>query len=119
MPSRDMIALLRRLSLSQWIIVGMIAGIVFGWLWPQAAVDVRFVSTLFLNLIKCIIVPLIFSLLVVGIAGHTDNLKAVGRLALKSILYFEVITTLALLIGLGAVNLNITWESASKKSNMV
>lgn len=105
MPSRDMLALLRRLSLSQWIILGMIAGIVFGWLWPQAAVDVKFVSTLFLNLIKCIIVPLIFSLLVVGIAGHTDDLKAVGRLALKSILYFEVITTLALLIGLGAVNL--------------
>jgi proton glutamate symport protein len=100
-----MIALLRRLSLSQWIVVAMIAGIGFGVLWPKAAMDVKILSTLFLNLIKCIIVPLIFSLLVVGIAGHTDDLKAVGRLALKSIFYFEVVTTLALFIGLGAVNL--------------
>lgn len=100
-----MIALLRRISLSQWIIIAMIAGILFGWQFPYAAQQTRIVSTLFLNLIKCIIVPLIFSTLVTGIAGHTDDMKAVGRLALKSIIYFEIVTTLALFIGLAAVNL--------------
>lgn len=98
-------ALFRRISLSQWIILAMIAGILFGWLLPEAALRVKVVSTLFLHLIKCIIMPLIFATLVVGIAGHTDDMKAVGRLALKSIIYFELVTTLALVIGLAAVNL--------------
>jgi proton glutamate symport protein len=100
-----MIAFLRRVSLTQWIILAMVAGVLFGWLFPDAAVRSGIVSDLFIRLIKCIIVPLIFATLVVGIAGHTDDLKAVGRLALKSIVYFEIITTLALLIGLAAVNL--------------
>jgi proton glutamate symport protein len=100
-----MIALFRRISLSRWIILAMIVGILFGWLFPEAAVRVKVVSTLFLHLIKCIIVPLIFATLVVGIAGHTDDMKAVGRLALKSVIYFELVTTLALFIGLAAVNL--------------
>src|SRR6266850_2283350 len=100
-----MIALLRRISLTQWIILAMILGIYFGWQFPRAALELKIVSTIFLHLIKCIIVPLIFSTLVVGIAGHTDDMKAVGRLALKAIIYFEVVTTLALFIGLAAVNL--------------
>ena len=83
----------------------MILGILFGWRFPHAALSLKVVSTIFLHLIKCIIVPLIFSTLVVGIAGHTDDMKAVGRLALKSIVYFEVVTSLALVIGLAAVNL--------------
>jgi proton glutamate symport protein len=62
-------------------------------------------STVFLRMIKSIIVPLIFGTLVVGIAGHGDDMKRVGRLALKSIIYFEIVTTLALFIGLVAVNL--------------
>src|ERR1041385_7758019 len=100
-----MIALLRRISLSQWIIIAMIIGILFGWKFPLAAQQTGIVSTMFLHLIKCIIVPLIFSTLVTGIAGHTDDMKAVGRLALRSIIYFEIVTTLALFIGLAAVNL--------------
>jgi proton glutamate symport protein len=100
-----MLARFRRISLSQWIIVAMIAGILCGWLLPEAAGRLKIVSTLFLHLIKCVIVPLIFSTLVVGIAGHTDDMKAVGRLALKSLVYFELVTTLALFIGLAAVNL--------------
>src|SRR6266478_2962366 len=100
-----MIALLRRISLSQWIIIAMVAGILFGWQFPHAAQKTQFLSTLFLHLIKCIIVPLIFSTLVTGIAGHTDDMKAVGRLALKAVIYFEIVTTLALVIGLAAVNL--------------
>jgi proton glutamate symport protein len=100
-----MIALLRRISLSQWIIIAMIVGIWFGWQFPLAAQQTGIVSTMFLHLIKCIIVPLIFSTLVTGIAGHADDMKAVGRLALRSIIYFEIVTTLALFIGLAAVNL--------------
>jgi proton glutamate symport protein len=95
----------RRVTLSRWIILAMIVGILFGWLFPHQAASIGIISDLFIRLIKCIIVPLLFATLVVGIAGHTDDLKAVGRLALKSILYFEVITTLALVIGLAAVNL--------------
>ncbi len=100
-----MISAFRRISLSRWIILAMVAGTLFGWLLPEAALRVKVVSTVFLHLIKCIIVPLIFATLVVGIAGHTDDLKAVGRLALKSFIYFELVTTLALFIGLAAVNL--------------
>ena len=83
----------------------MMAGILVGWLWPETGKHLKIASTVFLHLIKCIVVPLIFSTLVVGIAGHADDLKAVGRLAIKSLIYFEVVTTLALFIGLGAVNL--------------
>jgi len=63
------------------------------------------ISTAFIRIIKSIIVPLIFGTLVVGIAGHGDDMKRVGRLALKSIVYFEIVTTLALFIGLLAVNI--------------
>src|SRR5580765_4245948 len=100
-----MIAWLRRISLSQWILLAMVAGILAGWQIHSLALQTKIVSTLFLRLIKCIIVPLIFSTLVVGIAGHTDDMKAVGRLALKAIVYFEIVTTVALFVGLGAVNL--------------
>jgi proton glutamate symport protein len=74
-----------------------------GWLSPDVGSSLRPLSIIFLRLIKSIIAPLIFATLVVGIAGH-GNLKQVGRMGLKSIIYFEVITTLALLIGLAAVN---------------
>src|SRR5258706_9278786 len=100
-----MIVYLRLISLTEWIILAMIVEIYFGWQFPGPAQELKILSTIFLHLIKCIIVPLIFSTLVVGIAGHTDDMKAVGRLALRSIIYFEVVTTAALFIGLGAVNL--------------
>ena len=100
-----MISRLRRISLSQWILIAMVVGIVFGWQFPEAAKHTKIISTMFLHLIKCIIVPLIFGTLVVGIAGHTDDMKAVGRLAFRSIIYFEIVTTAALFIGLAAVNL--------------
>lgn len=89
----------------------MILGILLGWLFPQATYpeftpNLRVISNVFLKMIKLILVPLVFSTLVVGIASHSDDLKAVGRLALKSIFYFEVVTTLALAIGLLAVNIS-------------
>ncbi len=100
-----MIALLRRISLTQWIIISMVLGVGIGFAFPELSPHLKVISNVFLRLIKCIIVPIIFGTLVVGIAGHSDDLKAVGRLALKSFIYFEIVTTLALVIGLGAVNL--------------
>ena len=105
---------LRRISLSQWIVFAMILGILLGWLFPEsardshrgwAATDLNVLSTVFLRMIKSLIVPLLFGTLVVGIAGHGDDMKRVGRLALRSIIYFEIVTTLALVIGLLAVNI--------------
>jgi proton glutamate symport protein len=110
-PSRK--TWLWRISLSQWIIVSMVVGVAIGWVFPEAdrashnwaATDLAVLSTIFLRMIKMLIVPLLFSTLVVGIAGHGDDMKRVGRLAFRSILYFEIITTLALAVGLLAVNI--------------
>ena len=105
---------LRRVSLTQWILVSMVVGILLGWLFPEsardihrgwAATDLNVLSNVFLRMIKSLIVPLLFGTLVVGIAGHGDDMKRVGKLALRSIIYFEVITTLALAVGLITVNL--------------
>ncbi len=98
-------AFLRARTLTQWIIVGMVAGTLLGWLAPDAGMAIKPLSTVFLRMIKSIVVPLIFGTLVIGVAGHGDDLRRVGRLALKSILYFEAVTTLALVVGLLAVNL--------------
>jgi proton glutamate symport protein len=92
-----------KLSLTQWIFVGMAVGMLVGWLVPDFAVELRPLSTVFLRLIRSIVAPLIFATLVVGIAGHGD-LKQVGRMGVKAIVYFEVVTTLALFIGLVVVN---------------
>jgi proton glutamate symport protein len=96
---------LKSISLTKWILITMALGVVIGWLAPDFAVKLKPLSTIFLRMIKSIIVPIIFGTLVVGIAGHGDDMKRVGRLAFKSILYFEIVTTLALFIGLGAGNL--------------
>jgi len=95
----------RRITLTSWIMISMVVGVLIGVYAPEFAMTLRPVSTVFLRMIKSIIVPLIFGTLVVGIAGHGDDMKRVGRLALKSIIYFEIVTTLALVIGLIAVNL--------------
>jgi proton glutamate symport protein len=96
---------LRRISLTQWILIAMVVGTFIGWLDPSLGVKLQLLSTIFLRMIKSLIVPLLFSTLVVGIAGHGDDMKRVGRLAFRSIVYFEIVTTLALVIGLTAVNL--------------
>ncbi len=96
---------LKRISLTQWIIISMIVGVIVGLAFPEGSQHLKVVSNVFLRLIKCLLVPLVFGTLVVGIASHSDDLKAVGRLGLKSIIYFEIVTTFALVIGLGVVNL--------------
>lgn len=91
-------------SLTVWIVVSMFLGCEIGFTIPEFALKLNVLSGIFLRLIKTIIAPLLFSTLVVGIAAHS-NLKQVGRMGLKAILYFEVVTTLALFIGLAAINL--------------
>lgn len=95
---------IRKISLTQWIMISMVIGVAIGAFFPAESQNLKVVSNVFLRLIKCLLVPLVFGTLVVGIAGHAGDLKAVGRLALKSIIYFEVVTTLALVVGLAAVN---------------
>src|ERR1700712_3730349 len=91
---------LRRTTLTQWILFSMVLGVAIGVLWPGFAEQLKPLSNVFLRMIKSIIVPIIFSTLVVGIAGHGDDMKRVGRLAFRSILYFEIVTTLGLVVGL-------------------
>jgi len=92
-------------SLTTWILISMIIGAEFGHDFPQIAVKMQVVSMIFLRLIKTIIAPLIFATLVVGIAGHS-NLKQVGRMGWKSMVYFEIVSTIALFIGLLAINIS-------------
>ncbi|MEO6259242.1 MAG: cation:dicarboxylase symporter family transporter [Thermoanaerobaculia bacterium] len=95
---------LPKVSLTTKIFIGLILGVVLGWLRPDWGVAVRPLSMLFLNLIKSVIAPLIFSTLVIGIAG-TGDIRQVGRIGIKALIYFEIVTTFALIIGLVAVNL--------------
>jgi proton glutamate symport protein len=92
-----------RLSLTTWILIGLVAGGLLGYVRPDWGNKVYFLRDIFLNLIKSIIAPLVFSTLVVGIAGGGD-LKKVGRMGAKALLYFEIVTTIALFIGLAVVN---------------
>ena len=101
---------MRRLSLTHWIFIGMGIGIVVGYIDHELpdrdfTPVIKPLSTIFLRMIKSIVVPIIFGTLVVGIAGHGDDLKRIGRLAVKSIGYFWAMTTVALAIGLIAGNL--------------
>lgn len=100
---------LHKRSLTTWIFTAMIVGVMTGYDNAHIAVEMNLFSKIFIRLIKTIIAPLLFSTLVVGIAGHS-NLAQVGRLGWKSLLYFEVVTTVALVIGLMFIN----WTEAGK-----
>ncbi len=95
----------RRRSLTTWILVSMVVGAELGHDWPAVAVNARVLSLVFLRMIKTIIAPLLFATLVVGIAGHHD-LRQVGRMGVKALVYFEIVTTIALFIGLAAINIS-------------
>lgn len=92
-------------KLTTWIFVSMLMGVEFGYDAPLVAKELNLVSQIFIHLVKTIIAPLIFATLVTGIAGHA-NLKQVGRMGWKSLVYFEVVSTIALFIGLAAINLS-------------
>jgi len=94
-----------RRTLTTWIVVAMLIGAALGHDWPSLAINLRVVAQIFLRLIKTIIAPLLFATLVSGIAAHSD-LKKVGRMGVKALIYFEVLTTLALVIGLAAINIS-------------
>jgi proton glutamate symport protein len=96
---------LRDRSLTFWIAVSIVVGIAVGYFFPDAASQLRILSQIFLRLIRTIVAPLLFATLVVGIAGHS-NLKQVGRMGIKALIYFEVVTTFALLIGWAAITLS-------------
>src|SRR5205085_3187163 len=92
-----------RPSLTTQIMIGLLGGALIGWLRPEWGNAVYFLRDIFLNLIKSIIAPLVFSTIVVGIAG-AGALKKVGRMGIKALIYFEIVTTAALFIGLAVVN---------------
>ena len=75
-------SLLKKSNVTFWTLFALVAGIIFGWLYPQYAVKMHPLATVFLRMIKMIIAPLLFSTLVVGIAGH-DNIKSLGKLGIK------------------------------------
>lgn len=95
---------LKRLSLTSWILIALVAGVFLGIFFPEFSKNLSPISTIFLRLIRSIVGPLLFGTLVYGIAS-AGELKTMGRIALKSITYFEIATTLALIIGLVMVNL--------------
>ncbi len=90
-------------SLTVWVFISMIVGLALGTDLPEFSIELNVISKVFLKLIKTVIAPLLFGTLVVGIAGHSD-IKQVGRMGWKSLLYFTIATTLALFIGLIAIN---------------
>jgi len=109
-------AVLKR-SLTTWILVSMVLGAEFGHDLPDIAVNLNVVSQIFLRLIKTIIAPLLFATIVVGIAGHSD-LKQVGRMGWKSLLYFEIVSTIALVIGLISINISKAGIGVTVPQNM-
>jgi len=95
---------LKQSKLTIAIFSALLLGILTGWLFPDFGVRLHVLAEIFLRMVKMIIAPLLFATLVVGIAGHGD-VKSLGRLGIKTIAYFEVVTTIALFIGLGFANL--------------
>ena len=100
-----------RISQPQWVVIAMIVGVSVGWMFPDRpgaggfrASDLQVLSNVFLRMIKSLVAPLLFGTLVVGIAGHGDDMKRIGTLAVRSLIYFEVVTALALAVGLLAAN---------------
>ncbi len=94
----------KKLGLSSKIMIGMLLGIIFGYIFPSQGIAIKPVGDIFIRMIKMIVAPLIFSSLIMGIAG-TGDFKKLGRLGVKSLIWFEVATTVALIIGLGVVNI--------------
>jgi len=108
----------RRNHLTTWIVVSMFVGAALGHDFPEFSKNLKVLSDIFIRLIKTIIAPLLIGTLVVGIAGHSD-MKQVGRLGWKSLLYFEVVTTIALFVGLAAINLSQAGAGIEQSAAMI
>lgn len=91
-------------NLAFWVLLAIAAGVILGHFWPAVAIQMEVLGKTFVNIIKLFIAPIIFLTIVLGISGM-GNLKKVGRIGIKSLVYFEVVTTLALLIGIGMCSL--------------
>lgn len=99
----------RKKTLTAWILISMVIGVEIGHDYPEIGLKLQVLSKIFLKMIKTIVAPLLFGTLVYGIAGHSD-LKQVGRMGWKSLVYFEIVTTLALFIGLASINITKAGE---------
>ena len=110
------VVILKGSNLTVFIFSALVIGILFGWLCPHLAVKTDILAKIFLNMVKMIIAPLIFSTLVVGIAGHGD-IKSLGKIGLKTLVYFEIVSTLALVIGLAMGNIVNPGEGFSVTTN--
>jgi proton glutamate symport protein len=95
----------KKRSITVWIGTAMLLGGEFGYILPEVGKHLNLLGKIFIQLIKTVIAPLLFATLVVGIAGHSE-IRQVGRLGWKSLVYFELATTAALFIGLAAINLS-------------
>ncbi|HET9657617.1 MAG TPA: C4-dicarboxylate transporter DctA [Kineosporiaceae bacterium] len=107
-----------------WVLVSIVLGVLVGLAWPKQAADMQWLATLFINLVKVVIAPLIFTTVVVGIAGM-GNLAKAGGIALRTIGYFMAMTIIALVIGLVAINvlqpgagLHMTVSAAKAKATL-
>ncbi len=97
--------MLKKITFTQWIAIALVVGLIVGVTAPEFAVSLKFLTTVFLRAISSMVVPMIFAMLVTGIADHSDDLKSIGRLAVRALVYFEVMTAFALVMGLIAVHL--------------
>jgi proton glutamate symport protein len=95
---------MRKISLTTWIFIALVVGVLVGYFFPGAGVEMKILSTVFIKMVKSIVAPLLFATLVFGIAGGAHS-GAMGRIGVRAVIYFEVVTTIALLVGLAFVNL--------------
>lgn len=107
----------RKSSLTHWIFVAMLVGMAIGYDFPDIAKNLNVLSKIFMKLVKCVIAPLLLGTLITGIAGHS-NMKQLGRLGMKALIYFEIVTTFALFIGLAAINLTKAGSGINQVANM-
>ena len=94
---------MRKISLTSWIFIALVLGVLVGYRFPLAGVEMKILSTVFIKMVKSIVAPLLFATLVFGIAGGAHS-GAMGRIGVRAVIYFEIVTTIALLVGLVFVN---------------
>jgi len=94
---------MKKISLTSWIFIALVLGVVVGYAYPDLGKEMKILSTVFIKMVKSIVAPLLFATLVFGIAGGAHS-GAMGRIGVRAVIYFEVVTTIALFVGLGFVN---------------